>query len=133
MKLYDSATSVRQLSSLEWVFALRLAQRYGWQPSGTGTPCADWRAQWPADEPWNGSYVHPEGQRMTSEDCDRLADALEKGLLEAMYKQDLYLDDDGRDAWSDLIAFCRVAASKQGLLLLADEQYLAQRNPTDDA
>jgi hypothetical protein len=43
-----------------------------WQPAGTLPP--RW---WPADQPWNGSYVVSDNPRMTAADCHALANALE--------------------------------------------------------
>ncbi len=121
MRLYDPINGMRQLSGLEWVLALRLAQQYEWQPAGTESPRHGPAAPSAAEEDWHGSYVCPQGQRIRPQDCDNLADALEKGFLEAIYRQQLYLDHDGRDLWSSLIAFLRTAASEQGLALVADE------------
>ncbi|MBN2475904.1 MAG: hypothetical protein JXB62_14930 [Pirellulales bacterium] len=125
MKLYDLATGVRWLSSLEWALALRLAQTYGWEPAGSEAPREDANAGRFLYEDWDGSYIEPEGQRILPDDCGTLADALERGFLEAIYRRKLYLGEDGMEQWSSLIAFCRDAASKQGLQILADRGFLA--------
>jgi len=138
MKLYASEVAESHLSSLEWALALRLAGQYQWQPAGTGPPRHAGGAETTPEEDWNGSYVNPVCQRMHPEDCDGLADALEKGLLEAMFKQEIYLDHEARDAWSSLIGFLRTAASQQGLFLVGPvsgqyDESPAEEAPEDDA
>ena len=120
MKLYVSETAECRLTDLEWAFALRLAQQYEWQPDGTESPRHAGGAQSTPPEQFNGSYVDPQSQRIHADDCDRLADALEKGLLESLFQQEAYLAPEARDRWSALIAFLRTAASRKGLFLIAD-------------
>ncbi len=123
MKLYASETVERSLSSLEWVFALRLALLYDWKPAGTGPPNEGRDPETsPPKEHWNGNYGTPQCQRMFADDCDGLADALERGLLEAMFKEKLYLDVVGLDTWSGLIGFLRKVGSQHGLFVVPDSQ-----------
>ena len=129
MKLYASETNERCLSSLEWAFSLRLALLYDWQPAGTGPPSEGQAVKASTPAHWNGGYGTPQCQRMYPPDCDGLADALEKGLLEAMFKEKLYLDVAGLDNWSGLIAFLRTAASEHGLFLVADDEPPMQKRP----
>lgn len=122
MKLYESEIAECQLGNLEWALALRLAQKYDWRPAGTDPPRHAGGAESSPEEDWNESYVAPRCQRMHAEDCDRLADALERGFLEAIYRQESFLNPEARDAWSALIAFLRTAASRRGLFLVADDE-----------
>jgi hypothetical protein len=57
-----------------WADILELAERYGWQPTGTGPP------RWAKKAEWSGSYYSSDGQRVYTRDAAALADSLERFL-----------------------------------------------------
>jgi hypothetical protein len=72
-----------------WEQALKLAELYGWEPAGTEAPKRDDpdEAEDPEDEEWEevervwgGGYCTNDGQWVSSEDAENLADALESAL-----------------------------------------------------
>ncbi|MCX6927043.1 MAG: hypothetical protein NT154_28135 [Verrucomicrobia bacterium] len=56
-----------------WLCLLVIAQNYGWQPSGTLAP-AGFVGE------WNGTYRYNQGQRVSAEDAQGLAEALRRAL-----------------------------------------------------
>lgn len=56
----------------EWIAVLDIAQRFGWEPIGTGPPRGTKRAE------WCGTYYSNDGQLFYARDALRLADALER-------------------------------------------------------
>jgi hypothetical protein len=69
-----------------WYFALELGHRYGWEPEGTTRPGADsWkpvgnRGPHRGEFAWYNGYVVGNGRRVSAEDANNLADALERAL-----------------------------------------------------
>lgn len=60
------------MSSRTWQNVLSLARAYGWQPAGTEPPDS-----LPRLEPWSGEYAAHSGQRVTADDTQALAAALD--------------------------------------------------------
>lgn len=57
-----------------WLDLLELAEQFGWQPTRTGPP----RAQFASS--WDGNYWSNDGQLFYARDAKRFADALEQAL-----------------------------------------------------
>lgn len=78
--------STLRVSDASWLMALYLARGAGWKPGGTAEP-DNWPDVAPArgpdglPAPWRpGIYAPWLGQRLSDEDADRLADALERAM-----------------------------------------------------
>ena len=70
-------------SARTWQLVLTLGRWYGWQPAGTLPPDPEYFDDWdgePAD--WDGHYFPPDGQIMTANDAQGLADALERAYAD---------------------------------------------------
>src|SRR5206468_127549 len=80
-----SATSDFGWDTFSWVKLLRLAEHYGWRPSGTTLPNSE--LAWMPGGRWNGNYTTNDGQTVTTADANALASALEKAV------QDIPSDD----------------------------------------
>ena len=68
-----------------WLLLLSLAQWYGWRPSGTLPPDEDYvpLEEWQTDVPeWDGRYFPDYCQRITEQDAEQLAQALERALAD---------------------------------------------------
>ena len=63
-----------RFSRMIWANMLYLANQYGWQPQGTVLSDDTESGR------WDGDYFGNEGQTITAEDANALADALEKAL-----------------------------------------------------
>src|SRR3982750_4234464 len=62
-----------------WPIVRKLAQDFGWQPSGTQPP-EGWDAELEAIGEWDGRYSSNDGSLVTTEDALALAAALELAL-----------------------------------------------------
>jgi hypothetical protein len=71
-----------------WIEVLCVAETYGWQPMGTVLPEYCGRSA----EGWTGSYTGNNGQIVTAEDANGIADALMRALDEAPYQEDKTLE-----------------------------------------
>jgi hypothetical protein len=71
-----------RFNSTAWPILLRMAEFYGWKPSGTKCPVIYNTENGSYDEykDWDGSYLGNNGQKVTDEDAIALATALEKSL-----------------------------------------------------
>tara|TARA_B100001093_G_scaffold481648_1_gene512573 strand:- start:5220 stop:5633 length:414 start_codon:yes stop_codon:yes gene_type:complete len=56
------------INFFEWRPLLLLGEAYGWNPAGTLMD---------VDESWDGSYLSNDGQKITEEDSEKLAKAIE--------------------------------------------------------
>ena len=65
------------ISPVAWMYMIRLADQYGWQPRGT--VLIDPTSGEPRPV-WDGSYVLTVGQIAMAEDVSAMADALERAL-----------------------------------------------------
>jgi hypothetical protein len=65
-----------------WEQVLKLAQMYGWEPAGTEAPqrIEDEDAVDREENAWEGGYWTNDGQRVSAEDAQNLAEALKKAL-----------------------------------------------------
>lgn len=92
MDISNGNGEVLRFPSAYWAKLLELAYEYGWQPAGTelgGLESVDDTAD---DDPfhhaalaeqnggWNGTYTSNDGQLITAEDANAIAEALERAL-----------------------------------------------------
>jgi hypothetical protein len=78
MDLRNAKRAEYHLPTLGWAFYLNLAERYGWEPTGTQPP-----ELWDTSEgPWEGHYDWNASQRVMSEDAASLAAALGRYLAD---------------------------------------------------
>lgn len=73
--LTNEAGHSARFSPSGWALALTLAEDYGWKPAGTKLERADWA----------GDYATNEGQRVTTNDAENLAQACERALADPGY------------------------------------------------
>jgi len=91
-----------------WFDVLQVALAYGWRPQGTEPP------RGVTKKSWNGDYLTAQRQRVTSDDAEQLAQALELVVadLETTSKTHNpkaldFVDVHWQDGLSDFAAFCR--------------------------
>jgi hypothetical protein len=71
-ELRSEGGSELQLGGSTWSLCLRLAEAYGWKPTGTTAPKRRSRVK------WSGGYDSSDGQGVTARDAADLATALER-------------------------------------------------------
>lgn len=65
-----------QWNNAAWRNVLKLGQRFGWEPTGTGPP------RGVAKSRWSGTYVSNDGALFCAQDARNLANALARALKE---------------------------------------------------
>jgi hypothetical protein len=90
MDLVSKSGATFDLSGGWWWFYLTLAERYGWQPKGTGKP-----DHLKKNDKWSGGYDSCDGQMVDGDDARALGSALAKVLLDPDSKKvvDSLLDE----------------------------------------
>lgn len=79
-----------RFSHFDWAELLKLAYEYGWQPAETELGG------------WDGNYTSNDGQLITAEDADAIADALERAFDDS---------PDNRRIWGEeLVDYFRAGA-----------------------
>jgi len=96
-----------------WTYIMKLGFCHGWRPCGSRCP-DDYPDDYHDEVDWDGNYTSNNGQRVTAEDADALAAALERALAcdhEACGHDDTRdaatRDPAGREWLGGLIAFFR--------------------------
>ncbi len=93
----------RRFSGGSWIGLLNLAHEYGWQPAGTEIgglyseePPEDANhtrlvpVEQAGTESWDGNYTSNDGQLISAEDADAIADALERAFGDKPDYQDFW-------------------------------------------